>query len=53
MQHVQGYTRSHWTLSSGNYLPRIAPAAAMVKNNKTTVKYTPHLLAILMTITMW
>jgi hypothetical protein len=53
MQHVQGYTGSHWTLSSGNYSLRIAPVAAMVTNNKTTMKHTPHLLAILMTITMW
>jgi hypothetical protein len=30
MQHVQGYLRSHWTPPSGNYLPHIAPANAMV-----------------------
>jgi hypothetical protein len=30
MQHVQGYFRSHWTLPLGKYLPRIAPANAMV-----------------------
>jgi hypothetical protein len=30
MKHVQGYPRSHWTPPSGNYLPRIASADAMV-----------------------
>ena len=25
MQHVQGYTRSHWTLPSGNYSPILLP----------------------------
>jgi hypothetical protein len=29
MQHVQGYSRSHWMLPLGNYLLRIALAAAM------------------------
>jgi hypothetical protein len=38
MQHVQGYSRSHWMPPSGNYLLRIAPAAARVKTNKTTTK---------------
>ena len=31
-KHVQGYLRGHWTLPSGKYLPRIAPADAMVVN---------------------
>jgi hypothetical protein len=30
MQQVQGYLRSHWTPPLGKYLPRIAPADAMV-----------------------
>jgi hypothetical protein len=30
MEHNQGFTRSHWTLPSGEYTHRIAPAAAMV-----------------------
>jgi hypothetical protein len=30
MQHVQGYLRSHWMPPLGKYLPRIAPADAMV-----------------------
>jgi hypothetical protein len=41
MQHVQGYSRSHWMLPSGNYLLCIAPAAAGATANKTTMtKYT-------------
>jgi hypothetical protein len=41
MQHVQGYSRSHWTLASGNYLLRIAPAAARATGKQTTInKYT-------------
>jgi hypothetical protein len=38
MQHVQGYTRSHWTPPAGNYLLCIAPAAARVTANETTMK---------------
>jgi len=30
MEHIPGFTRSHWMLPSGNCLHRIAPAAAMV-----------------------
>jgi hypothetical protein len=41
MQHVQGYLGSHWMLLSGNYLLRIAPAAARAKSKQTTInKYT-------------
>jgi hypothetical protein len=41
MQHVQGYTGSHWTPPSGNYLLRIAPAAARATGKQTTMnKYT-------------
>jgi hypothetical protein len=41
MQHVQGYSRSHWTPASGNYLFRIAPAAARATGNQITInKYT-------------
>ena len=32
MEHIQGFTRSHWTPPSGDYLPHIAPADAMVIN---------------------
>jgi hypothetical protein len=38
MQHVQGYSRSHWTLPSGNYLLHIVPAADRATANKTTTK---------------
>jgi len=30
MEHIQGFTGSHWMLPSGECLRRIAPAAAMV-----------------------
>jgi hypothetical protein len=36
MRHVQGYSRSHWTLPSGDYSLRITPAAARATANKTT-----------------
>jgi hypothetical protein len=38
MQHVQGYTGSHWMPPLDDYLLRMAPAAARVSANKTTVK---------------
>jgi hypothetical protein len=41
MQHVQGYSGSHWMPPSGNYLLRIAPAAARATGKQTTInKYT-------------
>jgi hypothetical protein len=52
MQHVHGYIRSHWTLPSGDYLIRIAPAAAMATINKTMMHNVPSLLAISMAIAM-
>jgi hypothetical protein len=30
MEHIQGFTQSHWMLPSGKCLHRITPAAAMV-----------------------
>jgi hypothetical protein len=36
MLHVQGYSGSHWTLPSGDYLLRITLAAARATANKTT-----------------
>jgi hypothetical protein len=45
MEHVQGYIGSHWTLPSGNYSLYIAPSAARVTANKTTMKNAPTLLA--------
>jgi hypothetical protein len=38
MQHAQGYSGSHQTPPSGDYSLRIAPAAAGVTANKTTMK---------------
>jgi hypothetical protein len=41
MQHVQGYSGSHWMLPSGSYSLRIAPAAARATGKQTTInKYT-------------
>jgi hypothetical protein len=41
MQHVQGYSGSHWTPALGNYLLCIAPAAARATGKQTTInKYT-------------
>ncbi len=48
MQHVQGYTGSHWTLPLGNYSFCIAPEAARATANEQGQKHTPTLLAILM-----
>jgi hypothetical protein len=52
MQHVQGYTGSHWTQPLGNYLLHIAPATTRATRKQTTVKNTPTLLAVLMAMTM-
>ena len=52
MQHVQGYTGSHWTPPSGDYSVRIALAAARATANKTTLYYVPTLMAILVVIVM-
>ncbi len=41
MRHVQGYSGSHWTPASGNYLLRITPAAVRATGKQTTInKYT-------------
>ena len=52
MQHVQGYTGSHWTPPSGDYSLRIALAATRATANKTTMYYVPTLMAISMAIPM-
>jgi len=52
MQHVQGYTGSHWTPLLGGYLIRIAPAAATATANKSSMKNVPILLVILMALAM-
>ncbi len=42
MEHIQGFTRSHWMLPLGKCLHRIAPAAVMVdefvENSQNTNK---------------
>jgi hypothetical protein len=41
MRHVQDYSGSHWMPPLGNYLLRIAPAAARATGKQTTInKYT-------------
>jgi hypothetical protein len=41
MRHVQGYSKSHWMLASGDFLLCIAPAAARATGKQTTInKYT-------------
>ena len=40
MEHVQGFTGSHWTPPSGKCLRRIAPAAAMVNEFVETAQNT-------------
>jgi len=43
MEHISGFTRSHWMPPSGKCLSRIAPAAAMVnkfvETHKTLTKH--------------
>ena len=34
IEHIQGFTRSHWMTPSGECMRRITPAAAMVKEFK-------------------
>jgi hypothetical protein len=41
MQHVEGYSGSHWMPALGNYLLYIAPAATRATRKQTTItKYT-------------
>jgi hypothetical protein len=41
MRHVQGYSGSHWTLASSDYLLHIAPAATRATGIQTKInKYT-------------
>jgi hypothetical protein len=41
IQHVQGYSRSHWTPTLGNYSLCITPAAARATGKQTAInKYT-------------
>ena len=52
MQHVHGYTGSHWTPPSGDYSLCITSAATRATANKTTTYYVPTLMAIWMVIAM-
>jgi hypothetical protein len=40
MEHIRGFTRSHWMQPSGKCLRRIAPAAAMVDKFVETTQNT-------------
>jgi hypothetical protein len=42
IEHIQGYTGSHWMPPLGNYLLCIAPAAARATGNTTTLKTCTH-----------
>ena len=50
MQHVQGYTGSHWTPPSYDHLLRIASAATRATANKTKIQNVSTLLTISMAI---
>ncbi len=50
MQHVQGYTGSHWMPPSGDYSLRITSAAARATANKKKMQNMSTLLTILMAI---
>jgi hypothetical protein len=52
MQHDRGFTGSHWTPPSGNYLLRITPSAARAAINSTMMQHVLTLLAVLMAIAM-
>ncbi len=52
MQHIQGYSRSHWTPALGNYLLCIAPAATRATGKQTTINKYTYKLAILMAMAM-
>jgi hypothetical protein len=51
MKHVQGYSGSHWTPASGNYLLRITPVATRVTGKQQSTN-TPTKLAILLAMAM-
>jgi hypothetical protein len=52
MQHVQGYSGSHWMPASGDYLLRIAPAAARAIGKQTTINKYTYKAGILMAMAM-
>ena len=53
MQHVHGFTGSHWMPPSGDYSLRIDPSAARAAINSTMKQHVLTLLAVLMAIAMW
>ena len=52
MQHVQGYSGSHWMPPLSNYSLCITPVAARVTANNTKMLYVPTLMDVLMAIAM-
>ena len=52
MQHDQGFTRSHWTLPSGDYSLRIALVATCSTINTMKMQHVPTLLVVSMAIAM-
>ncbi len=50
MEGVQGFTQSHWTLSSGKYSRRIAPADCGVAMQKKNDEKAPYLPAVLLAL---
>jgi hypothetical protein len=50
LERVQGFTRSHWTPPSGEYLLRIIPSDNGVACKKKITKKAPYLLAISMAV---
>ena len=52
MEHIQGFTRSHWMPPSGKCLRRIAPMAAIVGefewNTQTLTKHNFYLATIVL-----
>jgi hypothetical protein len=48
MQHVEGFTRSHWTPPLVDYLLCTPPVAAWATGKQTTIKNTPTLMVVLM-----
>jgi hypothetical protein len=52
MKEVQGFHKSHLTLSSGDYSLHIAPVAARATANKMTMQNVSTLLTISMAIAM-
>jgi hypothetical protein len=51
IEHIQGFTRSHWMLPSGECLGCVAPAAAMVDGFvETTLNTNKHIFYLATTV---